>query len=160
VFYLGYTFMIDAVRRPVAQRAWADVCLAMGIMIVCVRYGYLAGVLVGVVCACLVFSISYARIGVVRRAVTRAAFASYVERSPQESQQLRDRGEAIRIYWLSGYIFFGSSESVYGDQLDQVAKLLRSEERHARLLFTLVDDAGRDRTRRRAAQDKPAPRLR
>jgi sulfate permease, SulP family len=113
VFYLGYTFIVDAFRRPVTQQAWADLCLALGIMIVCVRYGYLAGVLVGVVCACLLFATSYARIGVVRRAVTRAQFASYVERSMHESEQLRERGEAIRVYWLSGYLFFGSSESVF-----------------------------------------------
>jgi SulP family sulfate permease len=113
VFYLGYTFIMDAFRRPLAQRAWPDLCLAIGIMIVCVRYGYLAGVLVGVVCACLLFATSYARIGVVRRAVTRAQFASYVERSTHESEQLRERGEAIRVYWLSGYMFFGSSESVF-----------------------------------------------
>lgn len=113
VFYLGYTFIIDAFRRPFSQRAWADLCLALGIMIVCVRYGYLAGVLVGVVCACLLFATSYARIGVVRRAVTRAQFASYVQRSTHDSEQLRERGEAIRVYWLSGYMFFGSSESVF-----------------------------------------------
>jgi SulP family sulfate permease len=113
VFYLGYTFIVDAFRRPFAQRAWADLGLALGIMIVCVRYGYLAGVLVGVVCACLLFATSYARIGVVRRAMTRAHFASYVERSMHESEQLRARGGAIRLYWLSGYMFFGSSESVF-----------------------------------------------
>jgi SulP family sulfate permease len=113
VFYLGYTFIVDAFRRPLAQRAWADLCLALGIMIVCVRYGYLAGVLVGVVCASLLFAISYARIGVMRRVVTRAHFASDVDRSPQDSEQLRKNGDAVRVYWLSGYIFFGSSESVF-----------------------------------------------
>ena len=113
VFYLGYTFIVDAFRRPFAQRAWADLCLALAIMIVCVRYGYLAGVLVGVVCACLLFATSYARIGVVRRAVTRAQFASYVQRSLHDAEHLRERGDAIRLYWLSGYMFFGSSESVF-----------------------------------------------
>ena len=113
VFYLGYTFIIDAFRRPFSQRAWTDLSLVVGIMIVCVRYGYLAGVLVGIVCACLLFATSYARIGVVRRSVTRAQFASYVHRSPNESEQLRKSGEAIRVYWLSGYMFFGSSESVF-----------------------------------------------
>ena len=66
VFYLGYTFIIDALSAPFSQGAWAAFCLALGIMLVCVRYGYLAGVLGGVVCACLLFATSYARIGVVR----------------------------------------------------------------------------------------------
>jgi len=30
--------------------------------------------------------------------------------SPEASEYLREAGEAIHLYWLSGYIFFGSSE--------------------------------------------------
>jgi sulfate permease, SulP family len=113
VFYLGYTFVIDALWRPYSQGAWLDLLLAVGIMMVCVEYGYLAGVLVGLVCACVLFALSYARSGVVRRHVTRAQFAGYVDRSSQASEHLRETGDAIQLYWLSGYIFFGSSEGVF-----------------------------------------------
>ena len=113
VFYLGYTFIADALWRPYAQRAWLDLVLAVGITIVCAEYGYLVGVLAGLVCACMLFAVSYARLGVVRRHVTRAQFASYVDRSPEASQHLRETGDAIQLYWLSGYIFFGSSEGVF-----------------------------------------------
>ena len=113
VFYLGYTFLADALSRPYSQRAWLDLLLAIGIMIVCIQYGYLVGVLGGLVCACLLFAISYARVGVVRRHVTRANFASYVNRSAEASAYLVEAGEAIQLYWLSGYIFFGSSEGVF-----------------------------------------------
>lgn len=113
VLYLGSMFIIDALWRPYAQRAWVDLLLAVGIMIVCIEYGYLAGVLVGLVCACVLFAISYAGLGVVHRHVTRAQFASYVDRSAEASEHLREAGDALQIYWLSGYIFFGSSESVF-----------------------------------------------
>lgn len=113
VFYLGWTFIVDALWRPVMQRAWLDVLLSVAIMIVCIRYGYLTGVLIGVICACLLFAISYARVGVVRRHVTRADFASHVSRSAEASDHLRNAGDAIQLYWLSGYIFFGSSEGVF-----------------------------------------------
>ena len=113
VFYLGCTFIVEAFWRPFAQRAWFDLSLAFGIMLVCVAYGYLTGILVGVVCACLLFVISYARVGVVRRHVTRAEFASNVDRSQEVSEYLRSVGDAIQIYWLTGYIFFGSSEGLF-----------------------------------------------
>jgi len=113
VFYLGYTFIIDALWRPYSQRAWLDLVLAIGITIVCIAHGYLIGVLAGLVCACILFAISYARLGVVRRHVTRAQFASYVGRSAEASEHLRENGDAIQLYWLSGYIFFGSSEGVF-----------------------------------------------
>jgi len=113
IFYLGYTFIIDALWRPFSQRAWVDLLLAVGIAIVCIEYGYLVGVLAGLVCACILFAISYARLGVVHRHVTRAQFAGYVERSTEASEHLREIGDTIQLYWLSGYIFFGSSERVF-----------------------------------------------
>jgi SulP family sulfate permease len=113
VFNLGYTFIVDALWKPYAQRAWLDLLLAIAIMVVCVRYGYLVGVLVGVLCACVMFAISYARFGVVRRHMTRAQFAGYVDRTAEASAYLREHGDAIQMYWLAGYIFFGSSESVF-----------------------------------------------
>jgi sulfate permease, SulP family len=113
VFYLGYAFILDALWRPVSQRAWFDLGLVTAMMIVCIQYGFLVGIVVGLICACVLFAISYARRGVVRRHVTRADFASYVERSAIAADYLRDNGAAIQLYWLSGYIFFGSSESVF-----------------------------------------------
>jgi SulP family sulfate permease len=113
VFYLGYTFILDALWRPFSQRAWFDLGLATAMMIVCIRYGFLVGIIVGLICACVLFAISYARRGVVRRHITRADFASYVDRPTIAAHYLRDKGAAIQLYWLSGYIFFGSSESLF-----------------------------------------------
>jgi SulP family sulfate permease len=112
VFFLGHTFILDGLWRPYAQKAWLDLILAFAIMVVCVRFGYLTGVLAGVVAACLMFAISYARVGIVRRHLTRAQFSSYVERDAEAAAYLREKGEAIQIYWMSGYIFFGSSEAI------------------------------------------------
>jgi sulfate permease, SulP family len=123
VFYLGYTFMTDALLRPYVQKAWLDLCLAVAIMAVCVQYGYLVGVLVGIVCACIFFAVSYARVGVVRRHMTRGQFASNVYRSAAASRYLREAGQAIQLYWLSGYIFFGSSEGVFERVRDDVESL-------------------------------------
>lgn len=113
VLYLGYTFVVDALERPWAQRAWMDLLLAIVIMAVCVRYGYLSGVLAGLIGACVLFALSYARLGVVRRHATRTEFAGFVDRSAEASAHLRATGSAIQIYWLSGYIFFGSSEGLF-----------------------------------------------
>jgi SulP family sulfate permease len=113
ILYLGYTFVVDALWRPYAQRAWLDLTLAVVITVVCVEYGYLIGVVAGVVCACLLFVVSYARLGVVRRHLTRAQFSSHVDRSAEASEHLRAVGDAVQLYWLSGYIFFGSSEGLF-----------------------------------------------
>jgi sulfate permease, SulP family len=141
VFYLGYTFIVDALWRPYVQRAWWDIALAIGIAVVCVRYGYLVGVLGGIAGACLLFAISYARIGVIRRHVTRAQFASNVDRSAEARKHLREIGDAIQVYWLAGYVFFGSSEGVFERVSSDVEALPPGRVSYVILDFALVSGA-------------------
>lgn len=138
VFYLGYTFLMDGLGRPYAQRAWPDLVLAIGIMLICARYGYLVGVLVGIIGACLLFAISYARSGVVRRHASRAQFAGHVDRSPEAREHLLEAGDAVQLYWLSGYIFFGSSEGVFERIRDDIAALPSGRVAYVILDFRMV----------------------
>jgi SulP family sulfate permease len=141
VFYLGYTFFMDGLWRPYAQRAWLDLVLAIGIMLICALYGYLVGVLVGIICACLLFAISYARADVIRRHASRAQFASNVDRPPEALEHLLKTGDAIQLYWLSGYIFFGSSEGVFERIRGDIAALPSRHVAYVILDFRMVTGA-------------------
>ena len=141
VFYLGYTFLVDALWQSYSQRAWLDLLLSLGIMAVCLKYGYLAGVLVGLVGACVLFAFNYARFDVVRQHASRAQFASHVDRSAARSALLRDRGDAIQLYWLSGYIFFGSSERAFDRIRSEVEALPDRTAGYVILDFSLVSGA-------------------
>jgi len=141
VFYLGYTFIVDALSRLVRQRAWRDLALALVIAGVCMGYGYLVGVLAGVVAACVLFTINYARLGPVRRHATRTEFASHVDRSAEASEHLRIAGDAIQIYWLSGYLFFGSSEGLFERIRSDVEAVPRFRIAYVVLDFALVAGA-------------------
>ncbi len=110
--YLGVTILTELFRSP-AQRSWSDWALAGAIMLVIVNFGYLMGVVLGVIGACLMFALSYSRIGVVRRHLTRQEFSSNVERAPEQTRLLRDEGERLHVFWLSGFIFFGSSNGLF-----------------------------------------------
>jgi sulfate permease, SulP family len=112
VLYLAYVFLADGLWRMYFQRAWLDLALALFIALVCIRYGYVIGVVCGIVCSCLLFAVSCAHAGVIRRHATRAQYGSNVARSAEASRHLSEHGEAIQIYCLSGYVFFGSSEGV------------------------------------------------
>jgi sulfate permease, SulP family len=113
VFFLGYNFIADAVSRPYRQRAWFDLGLAGAIAVVCLQYSYLVGVLAGLVCACILFTMSYARLGAVRRHASRTELTSNVIRSKEQADYLVKSGAGIQLYWLCGYIFFGSSEGLF-----------------------------------------------
>lgn len=110
---LGYTMLRDALQAALNQNSRLEFMLALGIAGVCLQFGYVTGVLAGFVCACLLFAFSYSRVGVVRRHLTRASFSGDMERAPQAEWLLRAEGEAIQVYWLSGYLFFGSSEGLF-----------------------------------------------
>lgn len=113
LMFLGYGLLTDALRAPLQQRAWQELSVALAIMLVCVTQGYIVGVLAGLVAGCLIFAISYARVGVIHRHLTRATFGGNVSRPREQSAMLREHGNAVQIYWLTGYIFFGSSEQVF-----------------------------------------------
>jgi SulP family sulfate permease len=141
VFYLGYNFIIEALWRSYSQRAWLDLLLTAGITIVCINYGYLIGVLVGLVCACVAFAATCARIGVVRSHLTRMHFASYVDRSTQATAYLQQQGDAIQLYWLSGYIFFGSSEGMFERIRRDIQELAHGRVKYVILDFSMVSGA-------------------
>jgi sulfate permease, SulP family len=50
---------------------------------------------------------------VIRRHLTRQVFSSNVERAPEQSRLLREEGERVHVFWLSGFIFFGSSNGLF-----------------------------------------------
>ncbi len=110
--YLGVTMLAELLRSP-AQRSWADWALGGAIMLVIVNFGYLLGVVLGVIGACLTFALSYSRIGAIRRHLTRQEFSSNVERAPERLRVLRQEGERVHVFWLSGFIFFGSSNGLF-----------------------------------------------
>ena len=110
--YLGAVIIAELVASP-AQRSWTDGGLAVTMMLVIVNFGYFMGVVLGVIGACLMFALSYSRIGVIRRHLTRQEFSSNVERAPEQSRLLREEGERVHVFWLSGFIFFGSSNGLF-----------------------------------------------
>ena len=138
VFYLGYNFISDALTRPYRQRAWFDLGLAAVIATICLQYGYAVGVLAGLVCACILFTMSYARLGAVRRHAARVEVSSNVIRSKEQGDYLRTNGDAIQLYWLSGYIFFGSSEGLFDRIRCDIGKLPSRRVQYVIVDFGLV----------------------
>lgn len=111
--YLGGVILREVLAHSPAHRSKMELALGAAIMVVICYSGYLLGVVLGVVGSCLMFALNYSRIGVVRRHLTRQEFSGNVERSPEQSRLLQDMGGSIHIFWLSGFIFFGSSNGLF-----------------------------------------------
>jgi SulP family sulfate permease len=110
--YLGVMIIVELWQAP-AKSSWTEWALTGVMTLVIINFGYFMGVVIGVIGACLMFALSYSRIGVVRRHLTRYEFASNVERSPEQTRLLREEGKRVHVFWLSGFIFFGSSNGLF-----------------------------------------------
>jgi SulP family sulfate permease len=138
LMYLGLVVLAEVLLRSPAHRAWTDFALALAIMVAIVALGYLAGILFGIIAACLMFAFSYSRIAVIRRHLTRAVFASNVDRSSSFARLLQDEGDRIHVFWLSGFIFFGSSNGVFESIRDAIRATGDRKRRFAVLDFADV----------------------
>lgn len=113
LIYMGLLVLREALLRSPADRNVTELGLSLLIMLAIIQFGYLSGVVLGFVGACLMFAFSYSRVGVIRRHVTRAHFGSNVERGGAARELLEAEGDRIHVFWLSGFIFFGSSNGLF-----------------------------------------------
>jgi SulP family sulfate permease len=90
----------------------ADYALVVVIFFTIIQWGYLAGVVLGTVAACISFAVRYSRVRVIRREVTGAEFGSHVQWSPDQERALRAHGARIRVLWLQGFLFFGTANTL------------------------------------------------
>lgn len=138
LIFMGFVVLREALVRSPARRSWVELGLALAIMFAIIQFGYLTGVVLGFVGACLLFAFNYGRIGVIRRHVTRAAFASNVERSDPDRLHLEGEGDRIHVFWLTGFIFFGSSNGMFERIAAEVGPHARAGERFVVLDFNDV----------------------
>lgn len=101
---LGEWLVLGWRRMPAADYAQVVV-----ILLVIMRWDFVAGIGVGVVAACVTFAINSSRIRLVKLGLTRSDYGSRVERAPHLHDQLVRLGGAIQIMWLHGFLFFGSA---------------------------------------------------
>ncbi len=86
----------------------ADYAQVVIILLAIAIEGFIAGVALGIIAACVTFAINTSRVGLVRQEKDRSQFGSRVLRSVGETRELVRNGHAIQIIWLQGFIFFGS----------------------------------------------------
>ncbi len=79
------------------------------ILFVVVTVGFLEGVGVGIVVSSFLFAINYARIDVVKHAISGAGLRSKAGRSPADDALLQQMGGHVHVVQLQGYLFFGTA---------------------------------------------------
>ncbi len=131
LLYLGaslmYEWLVDAARR-ISPLEYASL-LAIAILIV--QFGFIAGVLIGVIIGCATFAVSASRVNAIKFRFDGSEYRSTLDRGPEELAILAAHGHEIQGMSLQSYLFFGSANRLY----QQVKALFATEPGCRFLLF-------------------------
>lgn len=112
LMYLGGTLLERWLLDARAKLPMFEFLVVVIIVVVVALVGFLEGVVVGLLCAIVLFVVNSSRINVVRYALTGRERRSNVERNTLEEKYLRDNGEGTLILKLQGYLFFGTAAAL------------------------------------------------
>lgn len=113
IFSTGFGLLYEWCVRTARRLPLYDYLSILAIVAVVVRFGYVAGVLCGILIGCIIFVVTYSRVRVVKHSLNATEFRSSVLRSRDERAVLQERGGVIRILILQGFIFFGMADQLY-----------------------------------------------
>ena len=83
------------------------------IIVIIVQWGFVAGVLIGVIIGCTTFALSAARIDSIKYGFDGAEYRSSLDRSRDDQAVLSAHGEEVQGLNLQSYLFFGSANRLY-----------------------------------------------
>jgi SulP family sulfate permease len=111
--FLGFGFMAEWLGDAYRQLPRLDYGMIVVITLAMATIGYLEGVIIGMVLSVVVFAFDYSRVENVRHHFSGAEYHSTVQRPDNQMEILRSAGDAIEIYQLQGFIFFGTANALY-----------------------------------------------
>jgi sulfate permease, SulP family len=133
LFYLGadllYRWLVDSSRRL----AVPEYLSLLAIAFIIIKWGFVAGLLIGVVIGCATFAFSASRVPVIKFSFDGSEYRSSLDRRPEELAVLTDHGDELQGMSLQGYLFFGSASRLH----EHIKALLAARPRCRFLLFDL-----------------------
>ena len=108
------------------------------IMVVSIFAGFLQGVLTGIVAAIILFVIKYSRIRIIRYQASGADLRSNLVRDVEQNAILKVLGKKIEVFSLQGYLFFGTTGSLYKAVLDSIESPQNQDLKYLILDFSQV----------------------
>ena len=125
----------DSLRRWLIgtsrQLARLEYLSLLAIAFIIVRWGFVAGVSIGVIIGCATFALSAGRVNAIKFAFDGTEYRSSLDRGPHELALLGANGHELQGLCLQSYLFFGSANRLY----EHVKALLARQPQCRFLLF-------------------------
>ena len=132
LIYLGADQLHKWIVQSRRRLSFAEYLSLLAIIAIIVQWGFIAGILIGVVIGCATFALSASRIDSIKFSFDGSEYRSSLDRSREEQALLAAHGKNIQGLNLQSYLFFGSANRLY----QHVKALL---DRHPECRFLLFD---------------------
>src|SRR5262249_26021850 len=124
--YLLYRWLLDSWR----YLSYVEYISLAGIALIILEWGFIAGVLIGIVVGLATFALSVSRVHAIKFSFDGSEYHSSLDRRPDELALLTEYGREIQGMFLHSYLFFGSA-----NRLHQHVKALLAKQKCRFLLF-------------------------
>ena len=132
LIYLGADQLHKWIVQSRRRLSVTEYLSLLAIIVIIVQWGFIAGILIGVVIGCATFALSASRIDSIKFSFDGSEYRSSLDRSREQLSVLAAHGGSIQGLNLQSYLFFGSANRLY-----QHVKALLA--RHPECRFLLFD---------------------
>jgi SulP family sulfate permease len=113
LIYLGADQLHKWIVQSRRRLSLVEYLSLLAIIVIIVQWGFIAGILIGVVIGCATFALSASRIDSIKYSFDGAEYRSSLDRSRDDQAVLSAHGGKIQGLNLQSYLFFGSANRLY-----------------------------------------------
>jgi sulfate permease, SulP family len=113
LIYLGADQLHRWIIQSRRRLSLVEYLSLLTIIVIIVQWGFVAGILIGVVIGCTTFALSASRIDSVKYSFDGSEYRSSLDRSRDDQVVLAAHGGKIQGLNLQSYLFFGSANRLY-----------------------------------------------
>ena len=112
IFLLGMDLLKEALIDTIGKVNFLEYLTILVIVLTMGIFDFVIGIVVGIIMACVFFVVTASKKSAIRAQYSGVIAQSTVRRPPVQQRYLKEVGQQIQVYKLSGYMFFGSVNSV------------------------------------------------
>jgi SulP family sulfate permease len=113
LIYLGADTLHKWTVQSRRRLSFPEYLSLLAIVVIILQWGFIAGILIGVVIGCTTFALSAARINSIKFSFDGSEYRSSLDRSRDDQALLSAHGGKIQGLNLQSYLFFGSANRLY-----------------------------------------------
>ena len=122
-FFAGGRLVYRWLWQSATQLSRLEYISLLAVVLIIVEWGFIAGVLIGIVIGCATFAMSASRVNAIKFTFDGSEYRSHLDRSAEELAILGRHGRELQGMSLQSYLFFGSANRLY----QHVKALLRRQ---------------------------------